>query len=909
VSASRQPGEVLAGRFRLVRVLGTGGSGIVFEATDLELSQRVAIKLIHSHLSEPRALERLRREVKAARGGHEHVVTVFDLHEFHGMRFLSMELVEGASLRSVLAARARLEVSEVVEIGRQAATALAFLHGRGLVHRDIKPSNILLGGMREPVATAVLASSTVKVCDMGLVRPLEDGVTLTESAMVVGTPAYMAPEQATGRELTPATDVYALGLVLWEALAGETPLKAETAVATLVKRQSRRPPRLRSVRPDAPAWLARLLAAMLDPQPDRRPSAAEVEASLASGRARRRPPWRGLVAAAAVLLAAGAGLAGWRALNGGATVRVEAVGREVTGYDRGGRVTWRHRVESPIQQVVRADLDGDRVDEVLVAAFPDPTSGLRPDRLPLSEFLIVSRFGTLVTRIRPEQFVRSWFHPFPLRLAPAIVLADVDGDGSPEVLLNGRQRSFYPTEVLLYWPRHGVWDWALDHSGSLWDFAAVPGRPGQVATVGVNNRLGMHPVFGVWSVVPPARRREAALGGSTLPSPDQGLLETPSLRWEAYVPLASELWVSDGGAASHVAPAADGSFEVVVLGRKVRVDALGNPEGPNWGRDVRDLRQDFLARTANLWRAEGTKTPGLIADKVAGLEADMAPLLAEPPYRAILALAAARAYARSGAGAQARAALLPAESNEDVAFRLANLQALDGQLPDATARTRRLVEGGRSPRALFDAVRLLLDLAVETRDGMELERAFDAWAGLVNAGEEVHAGVVSAFWARARLWWDRVTPADGQVRSWPLMDEGEAVACLARWRLGQASAADAAAMEEYVRGGLEGAPLGNAARAAVLLSTGASADALHLLDRLVSELHWEASWDLRARQYHDLARALRAHALAAVGRPEQARAEAERLLATRRPDLLPAILAREALERPPSQDPAGSGSR
>lgn len=891
-----QPGEILAGRFALGPVLGAGGSGVVFEAEDLELRQRVAVKVIHPYLGEARSLERLRREVRLARGHHDHVVAVYDLHEDDGLRFLSMELVAGTSLGAVLATGNPLPVPQTITLGRQVASALAFFHSRGLIHRDVKPSNILLAGAGGEGDTTGEAGWTAKLCDLGLARSLEPGITVTQTATVVGTPAYMAPERAMGDGLTPASDVYALGLVLWECLTGQIPLRGNTAVATLVKRQSSRPPRLRAERPDAPAWLARLLAAMLDPEPRRRPSAAEVERSLASGQVGRRPPWRSLAAAVAVLLAAGAGLAGWRALARGATVRVEAAEREVAGYDQRGRATWRHTLENPVQQVERADLDGDGVEEVLVAAYPESGSGLRTDRLPLSEFLIVNRSGALITHIRPEQLVRFWAHPFPLRLAVGITLADVDGDDAPEVLLNARQRSFFPNQVLLYWPRHGVWDWALDHSGYLMDLAAVPGRPGQIAALGVNNPLGMQPVFGVWSIVPPDLRRKAASESGTLASPDHGMGATPTSRWLLYVPLSAELWRRDGNGGSYVVPATDDGFAAVFNGKRVRMDAHGNPEGPNWGQDRLAQRSKILARIAVLINGEAVGSAELVEAEVGRLEAEMAELLAEPPYRAMLALAAARAFARVGATTRAREVLLPAVSNEDVVFRLANLEAMEGRIPDAVARTWRLVESGHSPRAGFDASRLLLDLAVEARDGAELEHAIAAWARIVSAPTEMHSGLVPAFWARARLWWDEATAADSRIRSSPLADEGEAVACLARWRLGQASAADAAAMDEYVRAGFEGAPLGLAARAAVLLSTGASSDALHLLDRLVNELHWDATWDLRTRQYQDLARALRAHALAAVGRPEQARAEAERLLADRGPRLLPGILARELLD-------------
>ncbi len=894
-----QPGEVVAGRFRLVRVLGAGGSGVVFEAEDLQLRQRVAVKVIHPFLSEARSQERLRREVRAARGHHEHVVPVYDLHEDGGLRFLSMELVSGASLKAVLEDRKRLAVAEAIVLGRQMASALAFFHGRGLVHRDVKPSNILLTEGEKGAEDG--RPWMAKLCDMGLVRSLEAGLTVTETAMVVGTPAYMAPEQATGSTLTAASDVYALGLVLWECLTGDTPLRGDTAVATLIKRQSSRPPRLRAERPEAPAWLGRLLTAMLDPHPRRRPSAAQVERALSAGWTGWRPPWRRLGAAAVVALAAGASLAGWRVMARGATVRVEAAGLEVAGYDRHGRVTWRRPLENPVQQVMRFDLDGDGGEEVLVSAFPAGQDEARGGPLPMSEFLIVTRTGAVVTSIRPEQLVREWAYPFPLHLKVGISSADLDGDGVSEVLLNAAQRWFYPNPVLLYWPHYGVWDVLLIHSGRLVDLEPVPGRPGQIAFVGVNNPLGVMPVFGVVSILPPGQRRDSALP-RPLASPDQAVTPVTNARWLVYVPLGGELWRAGRDGDTSVMAAADGVFKVSFNGGSVRVDARGNPEGPNWGQDLLDKRLDFMLQVGNLSRGDGVGSPALVEGELARLEADMAPLLAEPPYRATLALAAARAFARTGAAARARGVLLAEVSNEDVAFRLANLEALDGRFAEATARTWRLVAGGHSARAGFDAARLLLDLAVESRDGEELERVIFAWARFAPAAHEASSRVAPALWALARLWWDEATAADGQVRTSPLADDGDAVACLVRWRLKRATAADAVAMEEYIRGGFEGAPLGRAAQAAVLLATGASGEALHLLDRVVNEMQPEADFDLRSRRYLHLARALRAHALAGVGRSEQARSEATRLLATSRPDLLPAIVARELLEELPRQE-------
>jgi len=889
-----EPGETLGGRFHLGRVLGAGGSGVVFEAQDLQLNQRVAVKILHPHLAEARTLERLRREVRAARDHHPHAVAVYDLHEAEGLRFLSMELVAGDSLKTVLQRRGRLTVVETIALGQQLSSALASLHERGLVHRDVKPGNILLAGAGEHGDGRRWVA---KLCDLGLVRSLESGITVTETAMVVGTPAYMAPEQATGEELTPASDIYALGLVLWECLTGDTPLRGESTVATLIRRQTGRPPRLRSLRPDAPPWLARLLEAMLDPDPRFRPGAREVERALLSGRVRWRVPWRRLAAAAALLLAAAVGVFAWRAVARGATVRMEAVGRTVAGYDERGRTTWRYELDNPVQQVERADVDGDGNEELLVSAFPPKSQEEAAYQLLLSEFLITSRAGRLFTRVRPEELVRSWDHPFPLRLAPAIKLLDVDGDSLPEVLLNARQRWFFPDQVLLYWPRQGSWDWAVDHSGYLVDLAAVPGQPGHVAVVGLNNRLGMTPIFGIFRTALPAARDGTTGGDTVLASPDRGLELHDMARWEVYSLLPPDIWTRSSEGTPRLLAAPDGTFEVAIGSQSLHIDAFGNPAGsPNWGRDLRGLRREFLAREVRLRGGYPVGTADSLPETIAALHRSMQPLLAEAPYRVLAALAAARAWARLGQRQQAMAALAPELGSEEVAFRLAHLEALEGHFTRAARRAQRLITEGQLARASFDAQRLLLDITVEAGDRAGLEQAVAACGRLVVGVIDEQPGLVSTLWARARLWWDELTLADAQVRSWPLADDGAAVACLARWRLGQGSAADVVAMQDYIRGGFEGTPLGRVALAASLLTNDQSSAALSELDRVILELTEEAQVDLRARQHLHLARALHAHALAALGRRQDARAEAERLLAESRPGLLPATLARELEE-------------
>ena len=328
-------GELLAGRFALHRQIGRGGAGTVYAAFDTKVGQKVAVKVLHADIRESSQLERLRREVRAARPGHPNAVAVYDLFDDGLRRFLTMELIDGRSLSLELADVGRLSTNGTVEVGRQIAAALADLHAKGLVHRDVKPGNILL-----------TEDGIAKLCDMGLTRPTAKGMTITETEMVVGTPAYMAPEQALAGELTAASDVYALGLTLYQCLTGEVPLQEDTAVATLMLRQKSRPPKVRRGCVGCPKWLDRLILRMLDPAPDERPTAAEVEEALTQRRVRLRlrPRRRHLVAAAIVVLVAGGSIAGLRAVTNRPANTVEVVDSDVIGFDKAGEELWRRRL-------------------------------------------------------------------------------------------------------------------------------------------------------------------------------------------------------------------------------------------------------------------------------------------------------------------------------------------------------------------------------------------------------------------------------------------------------------------------------------------------------------------------------------------------------------------------------------
>jgi TolB-like protein/tetratricopeptide (TPR) repeat protein/tRNA A-37 threonylcarbamoyl transferase component Bud32 len=233
----------LAGQYALERELGRGGMATVFLAQDLKHKRAVALKVLLPDLAASVGAERFHREIEiAARLQHPHILTVLDSGEAAGQLWFTMPFVEGQSLRDRLHREHQLPVEDALRIAREAARALDYAHEQGVVHRDVKPENILL-----------TRRGDVLVADFGIARALGGGTeTLTQTGMAVGTPAYMSPEQAAGGQVDGRSDLYSLGCVLYETLAGEVPYTGPTAQAIVAKRFSDPPPSVRRVRPTVP---------------------------------------------------------------------------------------------------------------------------------------------------------------------------------------------------------------------------------------------------------------------------------------------------------------------------------------------------------------------------------------------------------------------------------------------------------------------------------------------------------------------------------------------------------------------------------------------------------------------------------------------------------------------------------
>ncbi len=282
-------GDLLSGRYRLVSPIARGGMAEVWEASDETLGRRVAIKVLHRHLAgDTVLLERFRREaVAAARLMHPGIVATFDTGREANSAYIVMELVRGKNLREVLDGRGRLPVADALDVARQVAEALGYAHQAGVIHRDIKPANILL--VRND-----RGDIEVKVTDFGIAKAGHaSGVDLTRTGIVLGTPKYVSPEQVRGDPVDGRTDLYSLGVVLYEMLVGAPPYNASSDMATAMAHLNERIPRPSSTVRSIPGSLDRVVVELLAKRPDKRiQSAAELAQRLeeiGKDRPRRRP--------------------------------------------------------------------------------------------------------------------------------------------------------------------------------------------------------------------------------------------------------------------------------------------------------------------------------------------------------------------------------------------------------------------------------------------------------------------------------------------------------------------------------------------------------------------------------------------------------------------------------------------
>ena len=260
-----QEGSVLAGRYEIVRTLGEGGMGAVYKAKDLALNRLVALKVIRPELAKnPSIIERFKQElVLSHRVTHRNVIRIYDLGEGDGVKFITMEYIEGKDLRTLIHERRKFPAREAVEILEQVCLALDAAHSVGIIHRDLKPQNIMLDD-----------TGRVLVMDFGLARTLE-GDGMTQTGALVGTMEYMSPEQALAQDLDQRSDLFSAGLILYEMLSGQVPFKADSAIASLLKRTRERAIPISEIDREIPGTLSNIVSRCLERDPKLRYQSAQ----------------------------------------------------------------------------------------------------------------------------------------------------------------------------------------------------------------------------------------------------------------------------------------------------------------------------------------------------------------------------------------------------------------------------------------------------------------------------------------------------------------------------------------------------------------------------------------------------------------------------------------------------------
>jgi eukaryotic-like serine/threonine-protein kinase len=262
---------VLSGRYEIGDRLGSGGMSSVHKAIDLILERTVAVKILAEHLSDDeRFVARFRREALAvAKLIHPNIVQVYDTGVDEGRHYIVMEYVEGRSGAQILQRHGPLDADTTAEIGAQACAGLDYAHRRGIIHRDVKPGNLMVVG--GPVGGGEM---TVKLTDFGIARAVEQ-TRITQVGSVVGTAAYLSPEQVRGEEATPATDVYALGVVLYQFLTGRLPYEGSTLAELAVRQQNERPLPPSTYNDEVPETLGAAVLRALEGDPARRYASAD----------------------------------------------------------------------------------------------------------------------------------------------------------------------------------------------------------------------------------------------------------------------------------------------------------------------------------------------------------------------------------------------------------------------------------------------------------------------------------------------------------------------------------------------------------------------------------------------------------------------------------------------------------
>lgn len=885
-------------RWHLERRLGAGGQAEVWLANDTQLDQLVAIKF-YGKAYTGKARSRWRRELMLGRSlQHPHLVRIHELIEAEEGLALAMEYLPGGSLSDRLERGGPLSPAEVENVALHVLEALAYLHGNGIVHRDVKPSNVMLD-----------ADGILRLADLGVAKYLNPPPDATQTIQAPGSPAYMSPEQLQNGDVGPASDLYSLGITLYELLTGKLPYEGRSTYEVATSHLRGDLPDPKRIRPDCSRWLARFIRRLMEKRPeDRFPSAnASLEAlethrGLLSRRAFKKTLLKaaiGTVLCAAVAI----GYLGWRSATAGdrLAVRTNYEGNKLEGLSSKGQPVWVVNADAPIQQVVQADLYGNGARETVVVSF-DPSESQNLYRSKNThiqpEVQIVSADGKTLNTFYPEQNVLDTGHIVaPPLLIPTVKVLDLLGDGRRQILVQAHHRSLGPSYLWIYWPRKSRWIEILDHWGG-WIYSVEPDKSSKIPCLrilGFNGLLASEPMEASLEVRPPWGGATMMFAGRTLP----GAVASEYSRFRWYTPLPPAVY-------GHRDPMegfsvdSKGNSRFLTEGKTLVLDHWGNPvPGPNAGRQLANQRLDLLSesylfylKAAGIGKTRAQQTIAALSNRFRGI-------LKEGPEQAAFTQICARALARSGGPQEAirmiQRALRKGGFNDSLTLNLGELLAIEGHLAQAQ---RVLIHGyldEQTPAGGWLTTKVLGRIAIEGKDQRLLNKEELV---LSNMGYSSSVGQVLA--ARARLWWNQPIQADAHLESYDLAPEGEAIACLARWRLHEIKPADVAAMTGSLRRNPDAAGECLIAKAMAELSlhhpNQAVTDCLEA-ERRLSEKSTCEFWAFQTMQ---LARACHATALLAADRRSEAVAMAKALLPRLRPELLPYVLTRKVLTDSPT---------
>ncbi|MFN2240263.1 MAG: protein kinase, partial [Thermoanaerobaculia bacterium] len=523
------PGTSVGGRYRIEGVLGSGGYAVVYVAFDRELERMVALKILRPERASGEGLMRFRREVAVARGiSSPRLVRVFDIGASDNAIYLTMELIEGESLKERLR-RGPLTVEESIGISSAILEGLDALHSAGVIHRDVKPGNVLLG-----------RSGEIKLADFGLARSELETSGVTHSGALLGTSEYVSPEQALGRDIEARSDLYSLGILMYETLTGRLPFPAESALGILLERLKNRAPDPRALNSQVPRWLSRLILRLMERRPaDRYASAHAVLEDLHRRKARVRVrPSAGVLAATGLLLLGSIGFGAKQHFDGTRFSHLSSLSPDgIAAVSRSGATLWSVPEVEPDTTGRYAMVRTERGGHPLIAMVLRKPSEWNPvDGHTLS--LVDPQTGKIVKRIALPRgdlgFPEASIH-FGVDQIDAI---DLDGDGIDEVIGSYISYPGIASYIFLYEPRiersrllfqangHHRFATAADLDGN--------GSP-ELVLSGINNLLGWYSAAAAIRIIPPVN--EAGLPAPTA-SPDliTGPAEEGSLLWYALLP-------------------------------------------------------------------------------------------------------------------------------------------------------------------------------------------------------------------------------------------------------------------------------------------------------------------------------------------------------------------------------------